>query len=319
MAQDMGLFRDVDKWFMPVKKFTYEDKQIRKRVWWACVNMDKYVSTYIGRPMMIFERDYDTAFPSTDEPDEHEPWSGCMTKKSLMDLPPAHLNYRNAVQDRKFNALAEAKVADPIAVEEQSSHADCPSKDPNAATEQKSHTVSCFNRAASLSVLISRIVANIYAIRIRVIGQSSETLLSLLDQNLARWYLDLPEQLHYKPQSIPSRPTKPDGKSHESDKRTPTPHLLTLHAQFYTALILLHRPFMPASRSQDTPGNNPTESPPAHPSHSICTTAANAITNIAQAYHEAFGLRKAPAFLVYYIFTAAILHVIHFEIYSDLA
>ncbi|KAA1086544.1 hypothetical protein PGT21_002767 [Puccinia graminis f. sp. tritici] len=319
MAQDMGLFRDVDKWFMPVKKFTYEDKQIRKRVWWACVNMDKYVSTYIGRPMMIFERDYDTAFPSTDEPDEHEPWSGCMPKKSLMDLPPANLNYRNAVQDRQVNELAEVEVADPIAVEELSSRADCPSQDPNVTAEQKIHTVSCFNRAASLSVLISRIVANIYAIRIRVIGQSSETLLSLLDQNLARWYLDLPEQLHYKPQSIPSRPTKAGGKSHESNKRAPTPHLLTLHAQFYTALILLHRPFIPASRSQDTLGNNPTDSPPAHPSHSICTTAANAITNIAQAYHEAFGLRKAPAFLVYYIFTAAILHVNNARLEAGLA
>jgi hypothetical protein len=48
MAQDLGLFRDVDKWFMPVRKFSYEEKQTRKRVWWSCVVLDKYVSTYIG-------------------------------------------------------------------------------------------------------------------------------------------------------------------------------------------------------------------------------------------------------------------------------
>ncbi|WAR62885.1 hypothetical protein PtB15_15B473 [Puccinia triticina] len=309
MAQDMGLFRDVDKWFMPVKKFTYEDKQIRKRVWWACVNMDKYVSTYIGRPMMIFERDYDTAFPSADEPDEHELWKGCRPKRSEKDRPLAKPDSPNAVQDHKLNELTEIKMADPITAEENSSKSDCPNRDPNKTVEQKSHTISCFNRAASLSVLISRIVANIYAIRIRVIGQSCETLLSLLDQNLARWYLDLPEHLHYKPQSIPSRPSRSAGQSQEPEKRAPTPHLLTLHAQFYTALILLHRPFIPASRSQDNPDNPSTDVPPPHPSHSICTTAANAITNIAQAYHEAFGLRHAPAFLVYYVFTAAILHV----------
>ncbi|KAH9448422.1 hypothetical protein Pst134EA_027733 [Puccinia striiformis f. sp. tritici] len=301
MAQDMGLFRDVDKWFMPVKKFTYEDKQIRKRVWWACVNMDKYVSTYIGRPMMIFERDYDTAFPSTNEPDEHESWKGCTPKRSSLELsPPAHSDYRNAAQGLKV----EEGTTDPMT--------DCPATEPDEAVEQKSHTMSCFNRAASLSVLISRIVANIYAIRIRVIGQSSETLLSLLDQNLARWYLELPEQLHYRPQSIPSRPTptKSGGsKGHGNEKRAPTPHLLTLHAQFYTALILLHRPFIPAPRSQDNSDSSSTDPSPPHPSQNICTTAANAITNIAQAYHEAFGLRQAPAFLVYYIFTAAILHV----------
>lgn len=44
MAQDMGLFRDVDKWFMPVTKFSYDVKQTRKRVWWACIILDKCAS-----------------------------------------------------------------------------------------------------------------------------------------------------------------------------------------------------------------------------------------------------------------------------------
>lgn len=35
MAQDLGLFRDVDKWFLPVNAFAYEEKQTRKRVWWT--------------------------------------------------------------------------------------------------------------------------------------------------------------------------------------------------------------------------------------------------------------------------------------------
>ena len=44
-----------------------------------------------------------------------------------------------------------------------------------------------------------QIIANIYAIRTRVLGQSSETLLSLLDQSLASWYLALPPHLAYNP------------------------------------------------------------------------------------------------------------------------
>jgi hypothetical protein len=46
MAQDMGLFRDVDKWFLPVNAFGYEEKQTRKRVWWTAIVLDK-VSPYI--------------------------------------------------------------------------------------------------------------------------------------------------------------------------------------------------------------------------------------------------------------------------------
>ncbi|KAG0144126.1 hypothetical protein CROQUDRAFT_47765 [Cronartium quercuum f. sp. fusiforme G11] len=250
MAQDMGLFRDVDKWYMPVKQFTKEEKQTRKRVWWACVVLDKYVSTYIGRPMMIFERDYDTAFVSEDEPDEHELWKGLRPDGSCI-----------------VNEGSEE--------------------------EQRSHALSCFNRSASLSVLISRIIANLYAIRLRVHGQSSDTLLALLDQNLAHWYLDLPSHLRYNPIAAPHA-------------RAPTPHLLTLHAQFYTALILLHRPFIPHPSRE--PGVGSGKGAP-YPSHSICTTSANAITNIAKVYADAFGLKQAPAFMVYYVFTAAILHV----------
>lgn len=37
MAQDLGLFRDVEKWFLPIQRFTHEEKQTRKRIWWACV------------------------------------------------------------------------------------------------------------------------------------------------------------------------------------------------------------------------------------------------------------------------------------------
>lgn len=70
MAQDLGLFRDVEKWFLPVQQFSHEEKQTRKRVWWGCIILDRYTASYIGRPGTIHERDYDTSFPLEDEPDE---------------------------------------------------------------------------------------------------------------------------------------------------------------------------------------------------------------------------------------------------------
>nr|GAT58093.1 predicted protein [Mycena chlorophos] len=46
----------------------------RRRIWYACVIMDKYVSTYIGRPPAIYERDYDTSLPSETDAEETADW-----------------------------------------------------------------------------------------------------------------------------------------------------------------------------------------------------------------------------------------------------
>lgn len=68
MAQDLGMHRSSDRWLRvggPI--FPPREQQIRKRIWYACVVMDKYVSTYIGRPLSIFESDYDTQLPGVEE------------------------------------------------------------------------------------------------------------------------------------------------------------------------------------------------------------------------------------------------------------
>lgn len=66
-AQDLGMHRNSDHWtYGDGPLFTPVEREVRKRIWYACVIMDKYVSTYIGRPLSIFEGDYDTPLPSID-------------------------------------------------------------------------------------------------------------------------------------------------------------------------------------------------------------------------------------------------------------
>lgn len=49
MAQDLGLHKNADKWVNVGKTlFTPEELQERRRIWYGCVVMDKYVSSYIG-------------------------------------------------------------------------------------------------------------------------------------------------------------------------------------------------------------------------------------------------------------------------------
>ncbi|KAL1728994.1 fungal-specific transcription factor domain-containing protein [Schizophyllum commune] len=75
MAQDLGMHRTADGWSrtrLGGKLFSEEELSERKRIWYGCVIMDKYVSAYIGRPLGIFERDFDTPLPSANDPEEYE-------------------------------------------------------------------------------------------------------------------------------------------------------------------------------------------------------------------------------------------------------
>ena len=68
MAQDLGIHKSADRWqHVGTSLFSPAELQERRRIWYACVVMDKYVSTYIGRPLSIFERDFNTELPSLDE------------------------------------------------------------------------------------------------------------------------------------------------------------------------------------------------------------------------------------------------------------
>lgn len=49
-----------------------------------------------------------------------------------------------------------------------------------------------------------------------------------LEGSLDKWYIDLPEHLRYEPGS--------------SRHPSPSPHVLTLHMQYWCAVLLLHRP-----------------------------------------------------------------------------
>ena len=50
MAQDLGLHKNADQWnSVRTALFTHEELQERRRIWYGCVVMDKYVSSYIGK------------------------------------------------------------------------------------------------------------------------------------------------------------------------------------------------------------------------------------------------------------------------------
>lgn len=266
MAQDLGMHRSADGWArvgLGGRLFNDWELHQRKRIWYGCVIMDKYVSTYIGRPLSIFERDFNTPLPSENNPEEFEEW-----KPHTTDTDDAN----------RFESVAVAPVEGRI--------------------------VSCFNASATLSGLLSVIVQSIYAAH-PVSSRHTESV--ILESQLDKWYIELPEHLRHEPGS--------------SKHPVPLPHVLTLHMQYWCAVLLLHRPFIrhctPKSKhicetSDDREARAITER-----SYELCAGAANHITAIVTVYLENYPISRSAVFLCYYIFTASIMHVTTLSTYPS--
>ncbi|TDL28079.1 hypothetical protein BD410DRAFT_894187 [Rickenella mellea] len=248
MAQDLGLHRAADRWQrMGVDVFSPEQKQERKQVWWTCNIVDKYMSIYLGRPVAISYRDFDTELPQDDPSEESLLW-------------------------KPHSSVPEGSNYQPTA----------------------SHISSCLLASSSLAVIIGCIVDKIYTVRNNN-GTKHTKHLSTLEKRLEKWYLDLPNCLRY-----PS----------SSTKVTPPPHILCIHIQYWCAVLLLNRQFIPHHTSAQT--ENKTiyiDRAVSMKSWDICQTAATNISSILITYSEHLCVKRSAAYLPAYLFSAGVMHV----------
>ncbi|KAH8833745.1 fungal-specific transcription factor domain-containing protein [Flagelloscypha sp. PMI_526] len=242
MAQDLGLHRSADGWAragLGGKLFSADELQERKRIWYACVVMDKYVSAYIGRPLAIYERDFDTRLPDELEAEE--------------------------LEDLAFPAPHEALIH-----------------------SGPSRLLSCFNASSTLSGILSRIIQVIYTVR-PLLRRRAESV--FLEGILDKWYFELPHHLRHDPSS--------------TKQPVPPPPVLTLHMQYWCAVLLLHRPLRTTQDEDDSELRSFVER-----SDDLCAAAANHYNYYwSTLYAETYDLTKGPVFLCYYLFTAGIMHV----------
>ncbi|KAI9754358.1 MAG: Cutinase transcription factor 1 alpha [Chaenotheca gracillima] len=82
-----------------------------------------------------------------------------------------------------------------------------------------------------------------------------------------------------------------------------------LHSNYYTTLCLLHRAHMPPATSQARPPQNGVNDETNYPSKNIAFQAAFMLTSIVETLSEHEELRYCPAFIVYSLFSALIMHV----------
>ncbi|KAI9799387.1 MAG: Transcriptional activator of fatty acid utilization [Piccolia ochrophora] len=82
-----------------------------------------------------------------------------------------------------------------------------------------------------------------------------------------------------------------------------------LHSNYYTTLCLLHRAHMPPATSHVNGMRHTYADEAAYPSRNIAFQAAGMITSIIEALSNHNELRYCPAFIVYSLFSALIMHV----------
>ncbi|KAF9125750.1 Transcriptional activator of fatty acid utilization, partial [Mortierella sp. 14UC] len=236
MAQDLGMHRNSARWHLPPL-----ETEIRKRLWWACYVMDRWVCASFGRPISIDDSDCDVDLPLAVEQD----WV-----------------------DADGNAASPHENSEKI-------------------KEESSFFLRYFVEHIKLAKLVGLILRRIYAAATRSHGpaQVSSTVAEL-DTLLTKWLLGLPQDLRYDHQAT-----------------TFNRWVAIIHSSYYTALILLHRPYMiPTLLTKSNLSDS-------MPSLNICVSAANSITHLAKRLDETDNLKYLWAFSSYELFTASLIHL----------
>lgn len=113
------------------------------------------------------------------------------------------------------------------------------------------------------------------------------------DLALADWMLHVPPEMRY----------------HIEDKSRQNFWAALLHSTYYTTLCLLHRAHMPPATTNTNGTSYYTAVDETYPSRNIAFKAATAITSIIDNLIGHDQLRYCPAFVVYSLFSALIMHV----------
>ncbi|KZS92048.1 hypothetical protein SISNIDRAFT_550782 [Sistotremastrum niveocremeum HHB9708] len=237
MAQDLGMHRAADGWRRNGQSvFTSAQKWLRKRIWSSCVKLDRYISMYMGRPIMIHESDYDTELPEELADEEQDFW-------------------------RPDPERPQAPHYKPV----------------------QGGVTSCCHADSRLCRIIARILDSLYLIQ-KTRSRSDRASRTTLNQDLETWQEHLPELLQL-----------PD---YEAISRAP-PHVLILHLQYWTAVVLLHRPFIRFEADSKDP-----ELPAPL---TKCIEACDKISELVSAYRLNFSLETIPPFVSFEIFGAGII------------
>ncbi|KAJ2517855.1 hypothetical protein H4217_003692 [Coemansia sp. RSA 1939] len=386
-AYDMGLHRDMGAAkHNELSVVSKREADMRLRAWWGCYIMDIMVSATLGRPTTIRDFTFDAPFPDNfgDDNDEllvssslKEASSGKNSgagfgdslespvwrhEQALGNQTHTEVNKETATDHRR-PSHESANVIVPVAecmrdyvaltIGDPESDASDTERDDDAGNERqtasrgKPHGVYYLDLLHIFGHVLTEMYTckpnRSYAVKYCFYGLRSRTeRLIALDHELRQWMDSLPSELRYPLDDIlAARPAR-------------CVYIALIHLVYYTAMILLHRPFISRLGSSHQPthacampsmdegrsnskskgfstSDHPPESPNSAdetrhhpragkssplPSHSICTVSAQMISLIGQAIIQDSRIFIMP-FLTFMMFTAGTMHLNNVIVAAD--
>lgn len=147
---------------------------------------------------------------------------------------------------------------------------------------------------ASLCAKMTRVRETLYsdAVNSAVSAQQLHDFASNMRAELVGWHEHLPDSLRVDLTSISA---------------LYVPHVIQLHMQYHTLMILVHRPFFAATITTmpDVAFSDPLVG------RTSCTDSARSISKLLQIYRRLYGLRRINIQAVHLIFTASLVHVLN--------
>ncbi|KAJ2456893.1 hypothetical protein GGF42_002999 [Coemansia sp. RSA 2424] len=361
-AYDLGLHRDVGATkYQGYSVLSRTEVEVRQRAWWGCYILDIMVSATLGRPTTIRDFTFDVPFPANYGEDSDD----LLIMSSMNATDPASLpdsartdraqepqqalgqelaavSAPRTLSDHATPALArDARTS--IAVAERMvdyvslavGEADPDELDNNGASDEFGERRPQEGKSLGVYYLdilhiLSHILTEMYACKpnrayvakfcVHDLHSRVERLI-VLDHELRQWKLSLPPCLLYPVDDI------------LAIKPARCVYISLIHLVYYTAMILLHRPFISrlgeplhvadidhgsspgASSSGSHSAPHPSSTSPL-PSHSICTVSAQMTSLIGQAIVQDSRVFIMP-FITFMMFTAGTMHLNNVIVAAD--
>ncbi|KAG1382187.1 hypothetical protein G6F61_002491 [Rhizopus arrhizus] len=104
LAQDLGLHLDCSSWNIPPQEI-----ELRRRLWYSCYIVDRWVSAQLGRPISIIDDEFDVKLPSPYELDSSTPRTKAQIIPPLLLEAYAAVDQNTSLYDgfRRFIGITE--------------------------------------------------------------------------------------------------------------------------------------------------------------------------------------------------------------------
>lgn len=184
----------------------------------------------------------------------------------------------------------------PLLSEDVPDETECMDGDP----ARQMRIASCFNAAVHIFAILEQILSEVHSLRRKAVlrrGESKPEILAELDRELESWAANLPEHLR-----VPTDRSSP---------KVGFPGIVwALGVWEATAVILLHRPFIPQGTNDDPPT---LEEVMSSSSHQKATAAADRLCRLlhldADSVREEYDVSLWPSDYAYCLFTAAVMYL----------